>query len=348
MTPDELLERFRGSPALHVHQVDLAADAALIVSLGAETYRSASFLDDRALVPGTSGFWIPLPELAAAASALGCARPLHFIWHTGHVGSTLVNRLLDEVPGVLSLREPQPLRTLADASDALGTAHSLMGEEQHRRLAGALTSAWSRGYDETRCVVVKGASAAARVAQLASRQAPAARSIYLNVRREPYLATALARSGPPVDLRSYGPERVRRLQSSLSVPAQPLWSMSVGELAAMSWLTETLTQRDVTRALGERVLSLDFDAVLADVGGSMRRVLEHFALSPDDAYSARVESSPVLGRYSKGPDTPYSPAIRRQALDRSRERHGDEIRKGLLWLERLARSEASVAEALQE
>ncbi len=125
MTADEVLAGFGGSPDFHVHQVDLVAETALVVAHDAETYRTASFLDGRALVPGTHAVWIPLSLLARAASAVR-SRPLHFVWHTGHVGSTLLSRLLGEVNGVLSLREPLPLRGLADAADALGGVHSLL------------------------------------------------------------------------------------------------------------------------------------------------------------------------------------------------------------------------------
>ena len=43
--------------------------------------------------------------------------PIHFIFHSGHVGSTLLSRLLEEVPSQLGLREPLPLRSLAELHD---------------------------------------------------------------------------------------------------------------------------------------------------------------------------------------------------------------------------------------
>ncbi len=123
--------------------------------------------------------------------------------------------------------------------------------------------------------------------------------------------------------------------------------MSVGELAALSWLTETLTERDVTRAFGQRVLAIDFEAMLADVHGTMATVLDHLALSPDEDYLSRVESSHVLTRHSKSTDMPYSKAVRDTILDDSRARNRDEIRKGTTWLDCLARLEPSVADVLR-
>ena len=93
--------------------------------------------------------------------------PLHYILHTGHVGSTLLSRLLDTTGAVLSLREPLPLRTLAEASDVLGQPESLLSESQFELVLDTFIRLWSRGYATTRCVVVKATSAAARVAAVA-------------------------------------------------------------------------------------------------------------------------------------------------------------------------------------
>ncbi len=90
-------------------------ESCLVIELGETAYRAASFLDDRILGPATRGGWLPLDRVLEAARHAADLRPLHFIFHTGHVGSTLVSRLLDETGAVLSLREPLPLRTLADA-----------------------------------------------------------------------------------------------------------------------------------------------------------------------------------------------------------------------------------------
>ncbi len=91
-----------------------------MVRMREEDYRAASFLDDRMLTAQSKGAWVPLEQVMEKAQRIE-ARPLHFIFHTGHVGSTLLSRLLGETGGVLSLREPLPLRSLADAFDTPAT-----------------------------------------------------------------------------------------------------------------------------------------------------------------------------------------------------------------------------------
>ena len=115
-----LLSRLPDGSDVHLQRFDVPRRAALLVCLDADRLRQASFLDDRVLRPDTQGAWVTVAALAAAAEPIRALQPVHFIGHSGHVGSTLVSRLLDATGGVLSLREPLPLRTLADAQDGRG------------------------------------------------------------------------------------------------------------------------------------------------------------------------------------------------------------------------------------
>src|SRR3546814_16003598 len=75
-------------------------DRVLIALLGEADYRAASFLDQRLLTDRVGRewrAWNALPDLGAAAP-----RP-DFIFHIGHVGSTLVSRLLAEVGDAMPL-----------------------------------------------------------------------------------------------------------------------------------------------------------------------------------------------------------------------------------------------------
>ena len=341
---DDLLARLAASPDAYPQKLDLVREVILFVRFDAASYRAASFLDDRILSPATQGAWLPVGRVAEASRRVTSRRPVHFIFHTGHVGSTLVSRLLDETGEVLSLREPLPLRTLADAHDVLGAPDSLLSPAQFDRELTVFMQLWSRGYERTQSVVVKATSSAGRLAVPMLTSNEESRAIYMNVRAEPYLATLLAGQNSPLDLRGHGPERIRRLGSRLGTPLAPLHTLSIGELAAMSWLAETLTQRDAVKRFADRVIAVDFEAFLANVSAGMTNVLGHFALSRDARYLADVERSPVLERYSKAPEYGYTPSVRADVLRDSRRDNRAEIRKGLDWLERLAQSDAAGAE----
>ena len=257
-----------------------------------------------------------------------------------------MSRLLDETGQVLSLREPLPLRTLSEAQDVLHAPESLLAPQQFEGLLDTLLRLWRRGYAATRAVVIKATSSAARLAPVLLERSATSRAIYLNLRAEPALATLLAGANSLIDLRGHGAERLKRLSARIGAGIAPLYTLSPGELAAMSWLAESLTGREALERFADRVIPVDFDDFLADVAGSMQRVLVHFELPAGAAQLAQLAASPVLARYSKALEHDYGPALRNQILADARRVHRDEIETGMRWLERLAGSERAVARAL--
>jgi len=318
------------SPRLYPHALDLGRELVSLIAMDEISYRAASFLDERVLAPGTMTRWERTEDVARVMAASTCARPLHFIFHSGHVGSTLLSRLLDEVRGVLSLREPLPLRTLADAADD--------------RLIETFLRLWERGFESTKSVVLKATSSAARVAPALLSRRPNADAVYLNLPPEPYLATLLAGANSEIDLNTHAAERLRRLRTVLGADTPSLLSMSPGELAAMSWLTERLTQQQLMDQFGVRILPLDFDQLLTSPTETMRTVVNHFAI--DAPSIGDITNSPVLARYSKAPEYAYSPKLRADILSESRLRNGGEIRAGLHMLDALGAKSAAVASVL--
>lgn len=343
---ERIHERILLDPSIYPQTLDFAREAILFLRLTQEDYRAASFLDDRILTPQSEGRWLRFAEVAQLLEGLAPASSLHFIFHAGHVGSTLLSRLLDEADGVLGLREPLALRILATAFDAADAPHALAGRRQLDTLLDWHLRLWRRGYADTKAVVAKVTSSAARLHPILLGALPDARALYLNLRLEPYLATLLAGDNSYLDLRGHAAERFTRLSSLGAPPLNPLHTMSLGEIAAMTWAAETLTQREAERSFGQRVLSLDFDALLGAPSDTLRRACAHLALRAPEPFFANLADNPVLRRYAKAPEHPYTPQLRSEILAASRARNGDEIRKGLLWIERLAQQHEAGAAIL--
>ena len=167
-----------------------------LVRLDAAQYRAASFLDDRILDGAEKIGWVPFAAVEQVAPHVQ-KRPLHFIFHAGHVGSTLLSRLLDEVPGVLGLREPLPLRSLAEMNDTAG------GPLSPARVLNLLQLMWSRGFADTQTVIVKATSTAGRIVPEVVEAATGARAVYLNLRAEPYIVTLLSGANTVSDLEGH-------------------------------------------------------------------------------------------------------------------------------------------------
>jgi len=325
-----VLEGLSGSPALYPLALDPARDAFLLARLDAAGYRAASFLDERL---GLSGTWLAAGEIEQALSAARDIRPLHFIFHAGHVGSTLLSRLLDETGRVLGLREPLPLRLLAEAKDA-GAPWADARLELCLKL-------WERGFADTDAVVVKATSAAERLAPLLLSLRPRARAVMLNVSAQSYLATMLAGENSAADLNAHGPERMHRLGRLLGAP--PPRPTDLGTLAAMSWLAERLTQAEIARAFGERILTIDFDTMLETLPQTLTRVLAHFEIACAPERIREIAEGPVAARYSKAPEHAYSPSLRREQLAQARANFPKEIRAALVWIADLKARHPSLA-----
>ena len=336
------------SPDAYPHNLDLAGGRVLVLRLNEREYRNASFLDDRILSSSTHGAWLPGAAVIEASRRVREPRPLHFIFHSGHVGSTLLSRLLDETGGILSLREPLLLRTLADAHDMLGRPDALLGAPQFEALIDMALRLWSRGYASTRAVVLKATSSAGRLAVAILAHSTASRAVYLNLRAEPYLATLLGGANSATDLRGHGPGRMRRLLAGRALPLEPLHALSPGELAALGWVAESLARRQAIADHGSRVLALDFDAFLADVPGQLARVAGHFGLAADGTAIVKAAAGPVMRQYSKAPQLPYAPGERASRLEESRRENRAEIARGLGWLVRLGRADSAIATLLDE
>jgi hypothetical protein len=318
------------SPALYPHKLDDARTRVSLIRLEEAQYRAASFLDARVLAAASPAGVAPLAQVAEAARALTGAKPIHFIFHIGHVGSTLLSRLLDEIPGVLSLREPLPLRQLADRPDAA--------------ILDTFVRLWRRGFPSTEAVVLKATSSAARLAPDLLALCPDARAVYMYLDAEPYLSTLLAGEHSAQDLEGHRAERTARLAAHLGEAPPPV--AGTGELAALSWLAERLTMDAVVAAHGPRVMPLDFEALLANVDHVVAAVTRHLRWNLDPRLVLAVKHSPAFTRYAKAPEHEYSPSFRAEILAQSRRDNAAEIGRALGWLKALAQRHAAVGKIL--
>jgi hypothetical protein len=314
------------SPELHLHQIDLVQQNGLFVQMNPGAYRAASFLDGRSFNHQTLGGWIPFQQIQQ--TVLQGALPeslLHFIFHMGHTGSTLISRLLDESGVVQSLREPLVLRDLAVMHDRKKDSDHLLSPQDVDAWTEIMLRLWSRCRPGRQCAIVKATSSTARVAAELMRARSSARAIYLSMAAEPYIAVILGGPASLMDIRGHAEERMRRLTRFLGQEPKPLHELSPGELVAASWVCEALTREQIRQSAGERLLCLDFDEFLGDIPAAIRRLLVHFGLPGGEDMTNRIATSPALGQYAKAPEHAYSSRLRADVIQDSRQRNSVEI-----------------------
>jgi hypothetical protein len=145
------------SPELFPHSLDAHGERIAFIRLSKSDYERASFLDARVLTPGTALHPLTWQQVAAALASPDLTERCRFIFHIGHVGSTLVARLLGAHPAAFVLREPLLLRTFAQVYGGSNPAPNWTSSETETRLADTLRL-FSRTFEGTQTPIVKATS----------------------------------------------------------------------------------------------------------------------------------------------------------------------------------------------
>jgi hypothetical protein len=318
------------TPAYLPFELDPGSGRVALLRLDEADYRAASFLDQRVLRPDSVLIETDWAKLVLPAEA---RRDVQYIFHIGNVGSTLISRLLGELPEVFALREPLLLRTFA--ADPPGPADF-----------DRLTALLSRTFRPEQRANVKATSF---TSELADRLVPAdSKALFLYARPDRYLENILAGANSWQTLQALSPVRLARLQGRCPGLAADPAAMHDGLKAALGWACEMSSlEAAAARLPAGTVLWLDFDTFLADPAAHLAAVARHFGHDPDAATIRAIVEGPLMGRYSKAPDYEYSPDLRRRILADARHRHGPAISDGLNWIAGLGGRYPAVADAIR-
>jgi len=333
---------FARDAALFPHLADLQQDQLLLSTMSETAFRQASFLDQRLFTPDLQRqvvSWadvaaIPLPPLA---------KP-QYIFHVGHVGSTLISRLLGELDSVLALREPAILRQLADAWVNKPAEIGWTGEESNKRL-DQVENWLSRVFHADQQVMIKASSFVSPLARPLLTAGTTA--LFLSTSLERYLQTILAGDSSKQEAAALADIRQFRLEQHCGQPLDRKETLSLAQTTALGWLCEMVTLHDAqAHCPAARIAWLDFDDFLKQPDEQLQAAAGHFGkkLSADHAHA--LVSGPLMTRYSKAPEFDYSASLREELLADAAQIHADDIRQTLLWVEQLARRFPIVAAAL--
>ena len=295
-----------------------------LVRLDEAGYRAASFLDRRILQTGVLQAECPLASVAAAAASL--PPRAHYIFHIGHVGSTLVSRLIGEHEAFFSVREPAILGAIArDPSHALGSLDM-------RAVLGLLARAWR---PEQR-VVVKATSFVNEIAEPILETSTRSVALFVVSPALTYLRCILGGPNSRIESRALAPSRLARLRSRLGSGSRLPEPQSEGEWIAMSWLCEMACLRQAATRFDSRIGWVEFDAFLSAPAPGLTALLRALGATPSQEEAERLVSGPVMRRYSKAPEHAYDAALRQMVLESADREHAAEIRRGMQWLAGLA------------
>lgn len=306
-----------GDPRWFPYAFDPATEHVLLVRKDEEDYRAASFLDQRSLKPDAERITLSWEHLAGALPA-DAREDAHYIFHIGHVGSTLISRLLGEVETVLALREPLLLRTFAELIPA-----------QRDSKIGPLRKLLSRTFRPQQRAMIKATSYASEIAPLLLPDESRALFLYATPRH--YIESILAGDASRQELRTWAPSRKARLESrcgDLDLPR------SEAVLAAEAWACEmTSLERSAALLPSDSLLWLDFDRFLVDPARHLGVIGNFFGLALGSEDAATICGGPLMRRYSKALEYEYSPQLRREVLAEAAQMYGTAIEDALQWLD---------------
>jgi hypothetical protein len=329
-----LSQALANSPELFPAALDAASGTVTLLRLSRGDYEGAAFLDSR-IAAGKNSRSLPFGELGAAVDASGLKESCHFVFHTGHVGSTLLSRLMGRNPALFSIREPEILRTLTTAC-----------EKQSRDVyLPTFLKLWSRTFEHGARAVLKTTSFVSEIAGELLSRPYAPRAIMMSVAPEIYLATILGGEYAPAEARALASFRLSRLNRRLH-SSWLIERLSEGELVAMSWACEALSLFEAAQPHRSRVLVLDFEEFLGRPQDTLGRAFEHFGVHPSRSEVDAILAGGDLRSYSKAPEYHYDSETRRAVLADARRERAEEIRRGLFWLERAAATHLQIGNAI--
>jgi hypothetical protein len=310
--------------------LDPAAGVVRLVAMTPEDYRAASFLDDRLLEQPHEAATVPWSEVEAAVSSLQ-REDARWIFHIGHVGSTLVARLLGELESVLSVREPRFLRDLAGLDPGQLAAY-----------CPAARKLFSRSFAPGQVALVKATSFVSEIAP--SLVAPDGRALFLFASPRRYIASILAGENSVLELHALAAIRGQRMVARVPNPGQP---RTDADLGAIAWACEMTALEAAAEALPQaHILWIDFDQMLGDVGDNLRRIALGLELEASADELAEVARSPLLKQYSKALEYDYSASLRSDLIAEAEEQFRSEIDGALDLLGQSAETSPLLAQAL--
>jgi hypothetical protein len=309
--------------------LDPSSGMVRLIAMDGEAYRAASFLDDRMLQGPVDAQIMPWPEVESAVT--GDPRSdARWIFHIGHVGSTLLSRLLGEIDGVLALREPRLLRDLA-----------MSPPEVRSHYVATTPKLMSRTFAENQFACVKATSFVSEIAPDLVPSGEIALFMYATPRN--YVASILAGENSVKELRMLAGSKAARMAARVGLGAdQP----GDAHLAACAWACEMTALEDAADRMADRQIAwADFDYMLGDMPAGLRRVAEFFGFST--AAVEAISEGPLMARYSKALEYEYTPALRCDLIAEATEQHRRDIDDALAMLASAAEKSPLLERALK-
>ncbi|GAB5488720.1 MAG: hypothetical protein Pars2KO_22900 [Parasphingorhabdus sp.] len=338
-------DRFPVDAALLPFSVDVNADQVILVRLSEEDYRNISFLDQRIITPQLPRQVVDWEEIAAIPISEQ-SQP-HYIFHIGHVGSTLISRLLGEHQTILALREPAILRQISDLRVTNNEQAAAWNRDNFVDRLNKTQNWLSRSFHPNQTVMIKASSFVSPLAE--NLLGNSGKALFLYTSFERYLQTILAGEASIREADALVDLRLLRVNRYLEHDQINKSDLSPVQKIGLGWICEMTT---LTRAFDNlkqaTIRWMDFDSFLSDPTAQLKIATDHFDLEISTQNIADLVSGPIMNSYSKAPEYDYSPSLREDLLAEAAQNHFQAIRDTMHWIEKMAKDHKAIARAMEQ
>jgi hypothetical protein len=256
-----------------------------------------------------------------------------WIFHIGHVGSTLISRLLGELDGVLSIREPRSLRDLIVATI-----------QDQAKWGPGVRRLMSRTFGPGQVALVKATSFVSEIAPVIT--SPTASALFLFATPVNFIASILAGENSIKELGALDAIRRGRLRRRGIDLAG--FDRSNAHRAALAWACEMTSLESAAEEMSDRhIYWADFDRMLEDMAGWVERCAAEFGFPARRSRIEEIVGGPLMRRYSKALEYDYSPSLRADLLAEAARQHEPDIKAAVAALANAAMSTPLLARALE-
>lgn len=338
-------DRFPDNAALLPFLMDLETDQVMLVRLSEEEYRNISFLDQRIITPQLPRQLVKWDEISTIPIRTS-SKPA-YIFHIGHVGSTLISRLLGEHSDILALREPAILRQFAEMHVVESRSNARWSKTEFDQRLAELQNWLSRSFHSNQKTMIKASSFVSPLAQDLLQKGNDGLFLYTSLER--YLQTILAGEASVKEADTLADLRILRINQYLENDMIEKKQLSFYQKIGLGWLCEMAT---LTKAQDNspqaNIKWLNFDDFLTHPTEQLRKTAVHFGLKMASKMSEDLINGPIMKRYSKAPEYEYSPSLREELLAEAGQNHSQGIGHTMQWVEKMAETHPAIARAVEQ
>jgi hypothetical protein len=302
--------------------------------MSAEGYRDSSFLDRRAKVKAY--YSAPIDSMLNNYSQLRSQlppQPTHLVLYNGYCGSTLLSRLIHELPGCHVTKEPEITYWLSNALlNAKKTPHGSTGE-----IADMLYYLLTRRWENNHAMFLKLPSANTIIADNFLQLNQANTAIYLYSGRKEFLLSYMKNKERKSEARQFH-RMLSAYADKVNLLEYPLPNINTCQrpdvycIASLWILYSLLYMRLLKRFTSDRISCCDSETFFHSPDRVLRGLAKRAGSTITESDLNLVTNSEVSTTYSKNPNKQYSSGTRAEEMQLEYEKNMGIIDEGLSFI----------------